>query len=325
MWYMLAEIPDASRISSVNNFRSLQSLIGSKEIDLFKDGVLCPLEVYTGEQTCFQQANGMNDENFKKRCQYCIVSLKREKKLKEKLKISEDFIRKMNHNLEVDAVKITELIRNRATKLHQTRQENIMLNKINNQHSSKLIDCEKKIHDLNVLVAQLRIENSSLKEILPKSYKDGVLKKSVDHSGNHSNATKPVHLEGNIEQKVDTSVNSAMQKLFSGNVKIPENNYSLLPYLCTSTPKKYLLSSQSEDVSGGLEEQELTDQCNRSCLTKDPTSYGHVVKSCDESSDVICDESCYIMELVKRAAEVREQLTRVNDLVKNFTSTQHIV
>lgn len=367
MWYMLAEIPDASCSSSINNLNSLQSLIGSKEIDLFKDGMLHPLELHNEKQEYLGTAkNGTNIKSFN-HCQYCVINLKREKKLREKLKMLEDFIRKMNRKLEVDTIEITEVINSRAAKLEMTRQENVILHRTNNENSSKLVDCEKEIHHLRVQVSHLQTENSSLQEMLSMFYAErqqtGAFKRNQRITPNESQDDKGVKISS-VKRRLDEKNWFQHELIDSPGFKDHDQGP-----LSASTPRKFPFiptphqtnesaDSTNEGLSQDMDVGEFSGLSDRFFIASDPerTSikddiykptndqnvmshddhfYQSVNKKktiddaykpmeCDLHDHTLCDETCYIMNLVKRASEVREQLTSVNDLVKNFAVTKTI-
>ena len=366
MWYMLAELPDITKLKENTDFSIIQEIIGSQEIDLFKDGVWYPLETkrtsssHIGEsmkripkQIMSKYNNETEKENLvcqsdsltlDKQCSNCISSAKREVKLKKKINMLTGFIKTMNHNLEVDALKISNVMTSRTEKLERLRRENVELHGKNNQYSMKLIECEKETHELRILLRQTQTENNTLKELIEtlkmkdNGYEDAmnVIKTEIrpEEILTGSAIKKPVSDE-TISQSNFTSfqegpiaVSTPKVSLMRNQVtedsdmleteeegtgwKIDDKNQSSM------IPQKFLVGP-SEDIPSSFTEEDNSLQVEELHDSRDSVNIQHQPMGHQHEDHMACNETCFIMTLAKRAAEVREQLARVNNLVTNYT------
>ena len=100
------------------------------------------------------------------RCTNCEMLRSREKRLRQRLVMAENFIVTMNRNLEIDTVAISNIINKRTQMMGQLEENNLHLHQQKHQCQLELVDVEQRLHDKSIEAKRLEAENRQLKDLL---------------------------------------------------------------------------------------------------------------------------------------------------------------
>ena len=209
------------------------------------------------------------------KCLYCVKAYTREKRLRDRLRMAENFIHTMNRNLENDTVAISTIINKRTQLMTKLEETNLHLHREKHKCQTDLVNAETQLHDNKIKVKLLEVENEELKTLVDQliSSKVGSGKSNVAQQ----NSSKFIHLSSQpstIQRDADSASdgvkngmsntnslytalrkevdNKALSKSFSPKnepiYEVDSDVSSNEPPQSASTPKKDLSSVITQDL-----------------------------------------------------------------------------
>ena len=116
------------------------------------------------------------------KCSNCIKYNAREKRLRDRLRMAETFIRTMNRNLETDTVAISTIINKRTQLMNKLEESNLQLHREKHRCQSDLVDAETQLYENKTKVQHLEADNEDLKTLVDKLTK---IRSKVSEGENH--------------------------------------------------------------------------------------------------------------------------------------------
>ena len=273
-------------------------------------------------------------------CLDCQRAFVRERKLRERLKIAEAFIHTMNHNLEIDAVSISDKMKKKAQVMEEIQKKNLSLLEEKNEKESKLLDYEAMMHEMKIKLVKLEAENKTLKEVLTSNLRTSSVTSSPPHvMPPHSYSPPQSERTVNQSNPINHGNIAPIQEHFLSST--PNNNILLMNISNNEYNQEKLHVPCKVKLSGQVDSTESIEyhEYFKPTITSTPRKVKHPESESDkcsfskyltQSPDKPYEapiqskeyDVSYIMNLKEQTSAVKNQLQNIQNIVSNIKEFQ---